>query len=49
MIDDEGDFRARFQELREEERRFVPRFHVARPLRLAPRRLAAVAAALILL
>ncbi|HXA18493.1 MAG TPA: hypothetical protein VN380_15985 [Thermoanaerobaculia bacterium] len=50
MIDDEGEFRARFEELREEESRFAPRFCVARPRRrLAPRRLAAVAAALILL
>lgn len=49
MIDDEGDFRARFEELREEELRFAPRFHVARPRRLASRRLIAAAAALILL
>jgi hypothetical protein len=50
MIDDEGDFRARFEELREEELRFAPRFRVARRRRLAPRRLiAAAAAALILL
>ncbi|HEX9460790.1 MAG TPA: hypothetical protein VGA84_16695 [Thermoanaerobaculia bacterium] len=49
MIDDDGDFRARFEELRAEERRFAPRFRVARPRRLAPRRLVAAAAALILL
>ncbi len=50
MIDDEGDLRPRFQELRDEERRFAPRFRVAPPLRrLAPRRLITAAAALILL
>jgi hypothetical protein len=49
MIDDEGDFRARFEELRKEELRFAPRFRMARSRRLAPRRLIAAAAALILL
>lgn len=47
MIDE--DIRARFQDLQDEERRFVPRFGVTPPRRFAPRRLLASAVALILL
>jgi len=49
VIDDERDLRERFQELREAERRFAPRFGVPRRRRLVPRRLLATAAAVILL
>ena len=47
MIDE--DLRARFQELRDEERRFAPRFGVPQRLRFGLRRLLATAAAMILL
>jgi hypothetical protein len=49
VIDEEHDLRARFEELRDVERRFVPRFGVPRRRRLVPRRLLATAAAMILL
>jgi hypothetical protein len=47
VIDEE--LRARFQELRDEERRLVPRFGVPHRRRFVPRRLLATAAALVLL
>lgn len=47
MIDEE--LRARFQDLRDQERSFVPRFGVPGRRRLVPRRLLATASALFLL
>ena len=49
MIDEDRDFRERFQELREAELRLAPRFGLPRRRRLVPRRLLATASALILL
>jgi hypothetical protein len=48
-MDDERDLQARFHELRNEELRLAPRFRLQRGRRVAPRRLVATAAALILL